>query len=418
MIRRTIPWLVVAGIMIAALSLRSPIVAVTPVLPQIITDLGISATAAGLLTTAPILMFAAITPVAALIIRRAGPELAMLAMLGGVLLGVLVRAIPGYTALLAGMCIIGVAIAIGNVVIPVIVRRDVPPERVATVNAMYIALMNVGSLITAIGTAPMAELMGWRLALLSWAIMTVAGILLWGAHMVRRRAGQASVGSPRDRREPEADPRVGERAQALTGPTPVVVEASIGTVLRRPIVWLLVITFTTQSAAYYGLTTWLPTLLVDTTGVTPAEAGAMSSVFQGVAIVGALAAPLLLRTAGPVLTALVMGGCFIAMVLGILLAPAWFLLWAALGAIAHSGGFVLIFTAMVHTSSSASEAATMSATVQGIGYVGAALGAPTMGAVYDATGSWAPPLLVLLTALLVYAVSILSVGARIRGVRG
>jgi CP family cyanate transporter-like MFS transporter len=76
--RGPVPWLVIAGVLVAALSLRGPIVAPTPVLTDIEQDLGITATTAGLLTSAPVLMFAVLTPLAALVIRRAGAEIALL----------------------------------------------------------------------------------------------------------------------------------------------------------------------------------------------------------------------------------------------------------------------------------------------------------------------------------------------------
>ena len=56
------------------------------------------------------------------------------------------RALPGFGWMLAGMIVIGASITIGNVVIPVIIRRDVPSARVALVTAAYAATLNVGSL--------------------------------------------------------------------------------------------------------------------------------------------------------------------------------------------------------------------------------------------------------------------------------
>ena len=81
------PWLVISGVLVAAVSLRGPIVAPTPVLSEIEATSAIGTATAGLLTTAPVLMFAVLTPVAALVIRRAGAELALLLSLSGVLVG-------------------------------------------------------------------------------------------------------------------------------------------------------------------------------------------------------------------------------------------------------------------------------------------------------------------------------------------
>ena len=71
-----------------------------------------------------------------------------------------------------------------------------------------------------------------------------------------------------------------------------------------------------------------------------------------------------------------------------LLAPELTWLWLTIGAIGHAGGFVVIFTTLVVVARSDSEAAGMSALVQGGGYGIGALGAPVMGALHEATGGW------------------------------
>ncbi len=82
--------------------------------------------------------------------------------------------------------------------------------------------------------------------------------------------------------------------------------------------------------------------------------------------------------------------------------------WASFGAIAHSSGFVLIFTAMVRVSRSDAEAATMSALVQGGGYVLAALGAPLLGALNEISGGWQAPMLAVIAATVVYSTALVS----------
>ncbi|WP_404435401.1 MFS transporter [Microbacterium aerolatum] len=406
MTRRTIPWLVLIGILVAALSLRAPIIALTPVLPEIIEDLGISSASAGLLTTAPVVMFAVMTPLAALVIRRAGAEIALLLSLAGVMIGTLVRALPGFGSMLAGMVVIGAAITIGNVVIPVIIRRDLPPERTAIATAAYTATLNAGSLFAALATVPIAEATGWPLALLLWGSFGVIGISLWLVHIVRSRAWSSA-----DRTSGEAaTSRSGATAETatLTGPTPVIVDNRVAAIIRRPIVWLLAAAFATQSTVYYAMSTWFPTILLDTTDLDAVGAGALSSVFQGVAIVGAMIAPLLLRFVGAVYSALLLGVFYAVMVIGMLIAPEFAGLWASFGAITHSGGFVLIFTALVRVSRSDAEAATTSAVVQGGGYLFAALGAPVMGALREASGGWQVPLLAITVVVLAYTIALMS----------
>lgn len=415
------PWLVVAGILLAAMSLRGPIVAPTPVMAEIAADLGIGSGTAGLLTTAPVLMFAVLTPVAALVIRRSGAELALLISLGGVLVGTFVRALPGFGWMLAGMVVIGAAITIGNVVIPVIIRRDVPPARVALVTAAYAATLNAGSLVTSLLTAPLAAVIGWPLALLTWSATTVAGIVLWSVHLRRSRRDGG-----RDERysgEPVTPPGPGTGAQRvldpamLTGPLPVIAGGE-RSLLNRPVTWLLTAAFAGQSTIYYALTTWLPTLTADELGLDVAAAGALASLYQGVAIAGAFLVPLLLRWTPRLVPPLVICASWIIVTVGILCWPTLMWLWLAIGAIGHAGGFVVIFTALVAVARSDSEAAGMSALVQGCGYAVAALGAPFLGWLYEVTGGWTAGLAVLVALAAVYCVALLAaVGAAHRGTR-
>ena len=123
-----LPWVVV-GIVLVALSLRGPIIAPTPVITQLQSDLGLSAATAGLLTGLPVLLFALATPLASKLIGRFGPEAAVLVCLSGVLAGTVVRSAGPAPVVLAGTVVIGAAIAVGNIVVPVIIRRDVPWRR-------------------------------------------------------------------------------------------------------------------------------------------------------------------------------------------------------------------------------------------------------------------------------------------------
>lgn len=389
----------VFAVLVVALSMRSPIVAPTPVMTDISRDLGIDAGTAGLITTAPVLMFSLITPLAALLIRRSGAEIALMVTITGVLIGSFVRALPGFGWLIVGMLIIGAAITIGNVVVPVIIRRDVAPERVAMVMAAYAATLNVGSLITSIATVPLASVLGWNLALLAWSTLTVVGVLAWGAHMRRARTRVGSGFEPVTAHDDSAP---------LTGPTPVIpTSADTKRGVWRPVTILLMIAFGVQSASYYALTTWLPTIAADTGGLGAAEAGVIASLFQGIAIAGAFLVPLLQRIAAPIVATVVICATWITTTLGLAVAPQLMILWVCIGAIAQSGGFVVIFATLSMRARSDAEAAGMSAVIQGGGYVLSALGAPALGLMRDATGSWTPGLYVLFVMTVLYAVFLL-----------
>ena len=128
--------------------------------------------------------------------------------------------------------------------------------------------------------------------------------------------------------------------------------------------------------------------------------------------------PLLARFAPPVVPAAVICFCWLALSVGLLLAPGAFVIWVGFGAIAHAGGFVVIFTLLVGVARSDAEAAGMSALVQGAGYGIGALGAPLLGAVHEATGGWTVPLMIMVGVAVAYTVLLLSALAAARRTRG
>lgn len=375
-----LPWVVVAGIVLVALSLRGPIVAPAPIIGEISADLGYSTTVAGLLTSLPVLFFALGTPFATRLISRVGPELAVVASMLGVLLGTVVRSAGNGAVVLVGTVVIGASIAIGNIVVPVIIRRDVPWQRVGVVTGMYTAALNVGSMITSLGTAPLAAAVGWRWALASWGVLALGGAAYW-MRLARRRG-----------RDDAVIPATATEAD----PTP---SAAI-----RKIVWLLLLSFCGQSAAYYAVTAWLPTLLSETAGLDPSASGATASLFQIAAVVGALGVPALASRTPVWAPAAVIGALWIVLPLGLLVAPEYFTLWSIIGGVAQGGGFTVILSIIARVSRSDREAGTMSARVQAGGYIFATFGPPLVGALSSATGGWTAPLMVVLAATLAYTV--------------
>lgn len=372
--------LLVAGILLFAVNLRGPIVAISPVLDTISDDLAIGAGTAGLLTSLPVLCFGLATPLAAWLLGRTGLERGVLLALAGVLVGTLTRSADGVVAALAGTLVLGLAITVGNVAVPVVIGRDLP-HRAGAVLGAYTVALNVGSLITLSLTVPLSDALGWRLALASWGLLAVVAALVWTV---------AVRGLPR---RAAADP-----------PDPPPADAAAW--WRRPVAWGLTVAFAGQAFAYYAMTAWLPLLLRDEQGLGEGTAALGASLFQIVAIAGAVGVPALLHrwpNGRRVILAVV--GAWLALVLGLLLQPAWWPVWCAVGGAAQGGGLTVIFSLIVARSRSVAENRRMSALVQGGGYVVAATGPTVVGAAYDATGGWTMPLLVVLTAVVVLAVA-------------
>ncbi|MDN6179083.1 MAG: MFS transporter, partial [Micrococcaceae bacterium] len=191
-VRPALPW-VIAGIVMVALSLRYPIIAPTAVIADIREGTGLSAAGAGLLTGLPVLLFALATPLASRVIRRFGPETTIVLCLAGIMAGTLIRSSGPALVVLGGTAVIGAAMTLGNIAVPVLIRRDVPWNKVSSATAAYSATMNVGSMATLLGTAPLAGVAGWRWAIAAWSIVTAVGLIYWVLR--RRNAPGAPVSS-------------------------------------------------------------------------------------------------------------------------------------------------------------------------------------------------------------------------------
>ncbi|MDN5661780.1 MAG: MFS transporter, partial [Brevibacterium aurantiacum] len=363
--RRMLPWMVV-GIVVLAINLRAPIIAPTAVLGDIQDDTGLSAAGVGLLTGLPVLLFALVTPVAGKAIGRFGAEAAVLSCLTGVLLGTVLRSLGPPWLVLVGTGIIGFAITLGNIAVPVIIRREVPWSQVSMVTGLYSATMNVGSMITLLGTGPLAAAVGWRWAVAIWGGMAVLGLAYW-LFAIRLRIRRNAIVA----------------AAAETPPTPA------PTPERRPwreappefraIIALLVVTFSGQSIAYYTTTTWLPSILADTGGLSATASGGTASLFQIAAILGAFGVPLLAARTKPWVPVAIIAALWLSLPVGLLLAPSSFVLWSITGGIAQGGGFTAIFSIIARTAGSDRETASASARVQGGGYLAATLAPPFAG---------------------------------------
>ncbi|RPE77737.1 CynX/NimT family MFS transporter [Frondihabitans sp. PhB161] len=406
-VRSPAAWFLTLAIVLIALNLRGPIVATAPVIDTIKSDLGIGALVAGLLTSIPVLCFALASPLAAGVIGRLGAERAVTIGLLGVVAGILIRSGGSQAMLIVGTVILGVSITIGNVVLPVVIRRDFSPERVGFVTGIYTSALNVGSMITSLGTAPLADATGWPLALIIWGTFAVIAGGVW-ILAVGIRPAVTGEGSRTDK-------------DVVTGPIEVIT-ASIPQVsvdderslLRRASTWGLTLAFAGQAFSYYGLTAWIPTLLHDEVGLSRSGAGASSSVFQILAVVGALGVPFLALRVRPVVIVGIVSALWIVMPLGLLLAPQFWLLWSISGGMAQGGGITIIFIIIVRMVTSDREARRLSALVQGGGYAIAALGPIVVGAVHDSSGTWTAPMIVVLFSVLTLGVSGVLSARRVR----
>jgi MFS transporter, CP family, cyanate transporter len=369
--------LLLFAVLLVALNLRGAIAAVAPVLPEIRADLSLSAGAAGLLTSLPVLCFAAASPASAWLARRVGLERAVLLGLAGLAVATVLRTLDDVPVLLAGTLAVGVAMTVGNVVVPVVIKRDFP-LRAGRVTGLYTAALAGGAAMAAALTAPIAAAWGWRVGLSVWSLPVVVALVVWWLATTDLRAIAAGriADAGADREHRRRGPRV----------------------WRSPIAWAVTFFLGFQSFAYFAITAWLPTLLVDRAGLDIATASVGMSLFQLVGIPGTLLIPLLAgRRPQQVWLGVFVACCWCTATTGLLFAPSAWFVWTLVAGFAQGSGISFAFTVLVLRAHDTASARDLSSMAQLVGYTLGAAGPAVVGALYQSTGDWVVPLVLLVT---------------------
>jgi MFS transporter, CP family, cyanate transporter len=372
-------WLVI-GIGLLALNQRPAVVAVAPLTSRVRAGTGLSSAGVSLLTTLPVLCFGVFAFIGPRLGRRLGLERALGVAIVTLTAGIALRLAPGVPALFAGSAIAGAGIAIENVLLSGLVKRDFA-HRTGPMMAVYMLGLSGGATAAAGLTVPIGHGLhaGWRVTLASWGILAALGAIAWLPIALRDR----TAGTP------GAAPRLA------------------AAVWRAPLAWWIAGFMATQSLAFYSLTAWLPSLLQDH-GVSASTAGAMLAVFNFIGTGSALVVPsLATRTRSQHgLAALVAGGYAIG-IAGLLIAGHgsidW--LWMVLLGVAQGAGISLGLTMFVLRTRSTAAAAELSGMAQAVGYLVAALGPLSVGALHGATGGWNAGLIELLAVTAVMLVA-------------
>ena len=172
--------LLIIGIILLASNLRAPFTTVGPLISSIRDSLAISNTVAGALTTLPLLAFAFVSPFAAKLSRRFGMERTIFASLILLTIGIGLRSLSGIETLFVGTLLIGFAIAIGNVLLPAIIKKNFI-HRIGLMTGVYAVSMNLSSAIASGVSVPIASIswLGWQGALGIFGMLSIAAILFW-----------------------------------------------------------------------------------------------------------------------------------------------------------------------------------------------------------------------------------------------
>lgn len=368
-------WPLVLAVLLTAVNLRTAVASVPPLIDELRDSVPLSGAAAGALTTLPVVCMALGAMMVPRLTRRLGHELPLVLVGLAMTAGILVRIAPGVAWLYAGTTIAGVGVALGNVLVPSLVKRDFH-ERAGFMTGAYTMAITASAGVAAGLTVPIEDAFGhgWRPALAVWALPALVAGAMW-VPFARHPSAVA------DRRA-----SVPHRSSGLT---------------RDRVAWQVTLFMGAQSLMFYSLLSWLPSVLQDH-GMSKATSGVYLSIYSLIGIPICFAVPVLgARMRGQRLLVAASVLCLAGGLAGLIASPGTAAFaWTVFVGLAQAATLSLSFLFFVLRSRDQAQAAELSSMAQSFGYALAAVGPVVMGALHQATGGWTVPLAFLLVVAL------------------
>ncbi len=386
--------LLVVAVAAAGLNLRTAVTSLPPLFPDLASRLHLSSAVLSLLAAVPVICFGVASAFAAWLNRRFGEEMTLLAALGVLAAGLLLRGLWPGAMLFPGTILAGSAIGILNVLLSSLVKRRWP-ERAGLLVAIYLTALSVGAIASSVLAVPLYHASGGSIpiALGLWALPAALAVLLWLPQLRYRAPGLARSA---------ATPAPAAIADGIA-PAP----GGFIKVHRYALSWQVMGFMGLQSLLYYAALSWLPTIFQGR-GASAVEAGNLLALMGAGNMAAAFFIPALAHRS-PDQRALVVPS-MVGMGLG-LVACLWAPLslaaiWTFVLGLSQGSCLALAIFFMMARAPDPGAAASLSGFAQSTGYLVASAGPLEVGLLRTATGNWDVPILV----LLVLAVAGIAVG--------
>jgi len=396
--------LAVIGILLCAFSLRSAVASLSPVVDLIGDDFEVSPAVLGVIGTLPPACFAVFGILTPMLERRLGIERLTVIALGAITVGLIGRGLAADTAgLLAGTAVIFAGVGMANILLPPLVKKFFA-DRIGVMMTIYTTTMAFSTFLPPLVAVPVADALGWRFSMAMWAAFALAGVIPWIVMLLRPAvADRRAPGHPVA--EETAEPDDAEAVFAATGPiaTAPTNLRLFARLARIPLVWALALTFATSSTMAYVSFAWLPSILIDTTGVDAATAGFLLSLWAFIGLPASLIVPVLVVRFQATRLLFVVGSLTaLTGLVGLMLAPLPELLWLWMTLFGMVGLLFPLALVLISIRSRTPESAVLlSSFVQSTGYVLAAIFPLLVGILHDATGGWTVPLIAVAAVLVI-----------------
>lgn len=347
-------------LVVTAFCLRAPFTCIGPLADVIQYDLGMSSGTMGTITTVPLLMFAAFSIAMGDLGRRRPAGAVMVCGMAMVVVGVVCRSLLGTWGLFLGTAVMGIGITAGNVLIPAFIKAHYP-ERIGRLTGIYTAMLSLMSAVAGAISVPIGDAIGWKGSLMVWAVLALIILVLWLPY--------------RNLSVEDHAPEPGSRMRLL----------------RSGTTWLIALYLGLQSLIYYAMVAWLSVIL-QSKGMSSADAGFANSVYMIIGICGSLLLPFMarerrdLRGLGAALGVVYVIGLVLLMFCSAnplsLVLP---LLLCGL-----CGGACITYVSMLYglRTNTPGDSSSVSGIAQSVGYLVAAVGPVAVGSIFDATSDW------------------------------
>lgn len=366
-------YLFIAGIVLIAFNLRPAITSLGPLVGMIQEDIGLAHWSAGLLMSLPLIVFAVMSPLVPKIATRLTNERTLMIGLATLLIGITIRSIPTAFFLFTGTLLAGLGIAIGNVLLPAVVKERFP-QKFGLMTSVYSTSMGlVASLASGISVPLAVDLdLGWQGAQIVWGLPVIIGLILWSILLKNNQKDGSGI----------------HQKQSTHS----------NRMWRTPLAWQIAIFMGFQSFLFYVTISWLPEIL-HSNGMSMETAGWLLSFTQLVGLPASFIIPVLAgRFQSQVWISFSLGMCAILGYSGLLTGSSYpvLILSIILIGIALGGSFPLALSYIGLRARNAREAAELSGMTQSTGYILAAVGPLLIGYLYDLTHLWTVPLMMLM----------------------
>ncbi|OBX06369.1 MFS transporter [Gallibacterium salpingitidis] len=369
----------ILGIIMIGVVLRVPFTAIPPILQQIADEFAIPISSLGILTTLPLLMFALVSPFAARLGQIFGIEKLFALVLILMILGSTIR-IFSLPLLFTGTIIIGIGIAVLNVLLPSAIMANYP-SRLGKLTSLYSLAMTFATIIGSSLAIPITQMSNWQTMILVLSAILLLALVIWLPNVKHNHY----LEKPHN-------------------------QSQKNTLFKNKYTWCLVVFGGLQSLYFYTTLAWLPTM-GQQAGLSASTTGYLLGIYMLVTIPLMIFLPSAFIRWSSRTRQLVVAGFMSISFIGVammLLNYNSFTYWLLVNIFTGLAGgalFPYLLTMLSVKTTSPTNTARLSGIVQSGGYLLAACGPILFGYGYGFWHSWVPQTWILLILVVIMAIA-------------